>query len=92
MEKSLLAAMLNARPEFAQQDDAWHVQGDARIELLLSSHAGHVPLTRVKHINLSADYLSVSTADADYLLPFERVAGIKVDTQAKTEARTGFRR
>jgi hypothetical protein len=92
VEKDLLTAMLAARAEFAADGDVHTVQGDARVELLLSTHAGHLPLTRVKQVHLGAAFLSVSTADADYLLPYDRVAGLKIDTQAKTEARTGFRR
>lgn len=91
MGDALLRAMLGARPELTAEGDVFTVADGADVELLLTTQGGHVPLTRVEQIALGASFLTVSTQDADYLLPFERIAGLKV-TRRKAEARTGFRR
>lgn len=91
MTDALLRAMLTARPELKADGDAFDVQGDASVELLLTTQSGHVPLSKVTRVVLG-EFITVSTQDADYLLPRERVAGLKVSTRAKDETRTGFRR
>lgn len=92
MGDALLRAMLTARSELTADADTFTVADDAAVELLLATQAGHVPLTKVVKIALGASFLTVSTQDADYLLPFERIAGLKVSTRPKAESRTGFRR
>lgn len=91
MTDALLRAMLTARPEIKADGDAFTVQDDATVELLLATQSGHMPLSKVTRVVLG-EFVTVSTQDADYLLPLTRIAGLKVSTRAKDETRTGFRR
>lgn len=91
MTDALLRAMLAARPELTADGDTFNVQSDSSIELLLTSQSGHVPLSKVTRVVLG-EFVTISTQDADYLLPLTRIAGLKVSTRAKDEPRTGFRR
>ena len=91
MTDALLRAMLTARPEIKADGDAFDVQGDASVELLLTAQSGHMPLSKVTRVALG-EFVTISTQDADYLVPLERIAGLKVSTRAKDESRTGFRR
>lgn len=92
MGDALLRAMLTARAELTADANMFTVADDADVELLLTTQSGHVPLTKVSKIVLGKEFLTVVTQSADYLLPFERVAGLKVSTRKPTETRTGFRR
>lgn len=92
MGEALLRAMLTARDELTADGDVFTVDEGVDVELLLTTQGGHVPLTKVARLELGGQFLTIGTQDADYLLPFERVAGLKVGTRKKTESRTGFRR
>lgn len=94
MSRGLITRMLQSREELAGQGARWTVKEDAQFELLLAAASGTlVPLSRVRSLDLDDNFLTAHTDDADYVLPYEVLIGVKVtsDRGGRTGGkRTGF--
>ncbi len=88
MNRELFETILSAEPALDRDGDAFDVNRKSGLSVLLqATSGGPVPLTRVQRITLSDAIARIETEKATYTLPYEHLAGLKVDRA--DEVRTG---
>lgn len=85
--------MLTSRAELSASDAIFTAAEGGQLSLLLQpASGGPVPLPRLKSVELGDAFLTATTEEATYCLPYSHVVGIKVTRKGdKGPSRTGFR-
>lgn len=92
MDRDLLLAMLESRPDLDREDATFRPSEGVTFDLLLRSESGSpVPLTKVTEILLGDRFLTVTAADSSWVLGYAAITGVKTTRRGETSARrTGF--
>lgn len=93
MDRTVLKAMLDARPELSASAVTYTAAERGQLSLLLlPATGGPVPLARIRSVELGDAFVTATTDEAIYCLPYAHIVGIKVASKSdKTPSRTGFR-
>ena len=92
MNTDLLTSMLKACAHASGKKNEFTLSEDVSFAVLIESGTGGAaPIPKVKSITLSADFVHVVTNEANYLLPYANVVGLKwSDRGGARTTRTGF--
>ena len=92
MNSDLLTSMLKACSYVSGKRGDFSVSAEVSFALLIeSSTGGAAPIAKVETLSLKSDFIHVVTAEANYLLPYENVVGLKWTERGDARsARTGF--
>lgn len=94
MTRELFAKMLGAIEGVEQSEGRYVVGEGRRLELLYRAGSGApAPLPRVREIQMNDGFVTVTTEDGTWYLPYETMAGVKtIERGAAVAPRTGFTR